>query len=724
LLRLILLCVLVAPSVASAYSVTLTGGSSGEVTRWHKPNLTYYLHPVGSADVVDGSDLQAVKAGWQQWNTISCSELNVTYAGDSNNLNIMSVGGPSNGKNEIAWIETNKWIYGQWVLGITNTSLNPATGEVSEADIGFNGYFNKWSTTGKAGTIDVLNVAAHEQGHFIGAQHVLGGWTPGNPPTMAPTADPNLKSQTLEAEDELAACYLYPKGEYTCSSDADCPFVVDDDQFGNEKYVLKITCESNGLCGGKSSQIPEGTKDYGEACASDFDCIDPYFCQQTGAGDGVCAKNCTSDAECGSGFTCFEYQNGGGGVCLPGGGGGSPVATKETGDQCSSPVECKSGLCVGGFGSTTAYCRNPCTPGSNDCGAGEECAQLSTGSKGACLPTEGGSATKGPGETCSSPAECVTGLCVGSGAGVSYKCREPCTPALNDCPAEHACVQLMGTAKGACFPSNKELGEQCAGDSDCISGHCLGVVGQDGFFCTQACTGDGGCPCGLGCTEFVGGQSFCTPNGVTACTPSGNPCEGAEECISQTCVSGVCRDPCQVTTGGCPPGNACKRYKQGSANGVCEPEGPTFSGEPCSQDGECQTLLCEQGVCSTPCDPATTVCGAGLACLQPEGATITICADAPEPVDTGADTGGDDTGPGVGDGVTGGVGDGPTGDATTGDVGAGAVGGGGSGGGGVEEPEEPGTCAAAGRSDAPLGPVALMLLLLGALMRRRTLSAQ
>jgi len=60
------------------------------------------------------------------------------------------------------------------VLGLTQTSFSPVSGEISEADIAFNGYLNKWSTNGKSGTVDVLNVAAHEEGHFIGAQHVLG----------------------------------------------------------------------------------------------------------------------------------------------------------------------------------------------------------------------------------------------------------------------------------------------------------------------------------------------------------------------------------------------------------------------------------------------------------------------------------------------------------------------------------------------------------------------
>ena len=719
---------LVLPALGHAYSIQLTGGNTGDPIRWHSNQLSYKLHSVGSADVVDGSDLTAVDSGWSQWNNVSCSALNVANTGQTSNKQVMSVGAAPNDINEIVWIETSAWAFGAYVLGITNTSFNPANGEIFEADIAFNGYLNKWSTNGKPGTVDVLNVAAHEEGHFIGAQHTLGGWSPGNPPTMAPTADPNLKSQTLEADDKLLACYLYPQGDYTCKTDADCPFVVDDDSQGQEHYVGKITCSGNGLCGGVSTQIPEGTKTLGEGCASDFDCIDPLFCQPTGGADGqVCAKNCNTDADCGSGFSCFPFSNAPGGVCLPfsggGGTGGGPSPTKDNGEQCSNPQECKSGLCVGSFGGNQAYCRQACSPTQNNCPSGEECAQLQGSGSGACLPSEGDSGTKPPGEACASPSECITGLCVGNGPG-TYKCRETCTPSLNDCPENHECFQLIGSNGGACFPVDPkgDLGAPCEFQNDCVSDMCLAVQDGPDPYCSQACVAEPDCPCGMMCTPFVGGESFCTKGGPTACTPSGNPCESADVCISQTCIAGICRDPCKVTVGGCAPGQGCLRFKVGSANGVCEPKGPQATSFGCQADEDCQSLFCENGTCEKPCDQATTVCGPSMACLQPAGVSLTICTPAPDPPMTG---GGTDGGAAGGDGGTGAAagGDGEAatdgGAADGGDAGGDVTGG--ANGGDTEGGTTGGGCQTGnpGSGGAPMGITLLVLLGMWALTRRR-----
>ena len=197
---------LISTTSAYAFSVGLLDGNNGNVIRWGTANVTVRLNATGSADIVDGSDLQAVRAGWSQWNNIACSKLVISEGPLTSNLALMAVGGAPNGENEVAWAEGPEWVYGQFVLGITNTSFSVPSAEIQEADIVFNGYLQTWSTNGSGGATDVLNVAAHEEGHFIGAQHNLGGYDPNNPPTMAPNADPYLKSQSLELDDENVAC--------------------------------------------------------------------------------------------------------------------------------------------------------------------------------------------------------------------------------------------------------------------------------------------------------------------------------------------------------------------------------------------------------------------------------------------------------------------------------------------------------------------------------------
>jgi hypothetical protein len=627
---------LLVPASAYSFSIGKVKNGTGAIVRWHVSTVTYHLHPAGSADIVDGSDLNAVRAGFQQWNDVSCSSLNFVEGNAASNSYNMSVGAQPNDLNEISWAEGSEWQLGSYVLGLTSTIMNAETGALGESDIAFNGYLNKWSTNGASGTVDVLNVTTHEQGHFFGAQHVLGGYDPNNPPTMAPQADPYLKSQTIEADDKNCACFLNPAGEYYCQSDADCPYVNETDGSGNESYVAKLTCINN-LCGGTSAQIPEGTKGFGEMCASDWDCKQPYMCQQTGTG-GICTQECNTDANCPSGYKCLEYSNAPGGVCYPDSGGTGPGATKDNGQACNNPEECKSGLCVGSFNGASAYCRQPCQVGMNNCLSGESCNQLQGTSSGACIPSSGSGANKGPGEDCTSPSECQSGLCVGLGA--IYKCREACSPALGDCPANYDCYPLQGSSGGACIPSTGgpagkgELGETCEVSSDCVSGFCLSIVGENGAYCSQACGSPNECPCGMQCTDFVGGQSYCVVGGSQACTPSGNPCVSSAECISQACIDGICREPCVVGGSSCPPGQDCLRVKAGSSSGMCSPIGGTALGGACTWDSECQSLLCESMdggplVCVQPCDPLSTYCGEGRTCLHQDGPGLFICVDIP-----------------------------------------------------------------------------------------------
>ncbi len=652
------------PRAAYGFAISLVYGNSGDVVRWHVPQVGYVLHSAGSADIKDGSELQAVRDGFTQWNTIPCTKLQIveTATKTFDPMLSMVVGGAPNDINEVTWAEGPEWIYGQFVLGITQTSMNVPSGELVEADITFNGFENKWSTTGAAWTVDVSNVCVHEQGHFRGVQHVLGGYEPSQPPTMAPTADPDLKSASLEADDKACACFLNPKVEYTCQTDDDCPWINDkSESTGQESYVGRLKCK-NGLCGGVSQQIPEGTKLLGDACASNYDCKKPLFCQQSGQG-GSCAHDCQGDADCPAvGFKCFPYSNGNGGVCLPyDGPAGGPVATKEVGELCNGADECKSGMCVGSFSSGSYYCRKPCKVGGTACGADEACEQLQGTSDGACFPKQGSPATKAPGEVCESSTECQSGLCVSALDSAEYLCREKCTLSMGDCAEGFDCALLSGGG-GACLPAvvpseKKGLGATCEYSTDCVTDICLSVTTTDGGklgpFCTTACDANPSvCPCSMGCEQFQSGKSFCVPGPPKGCIPSGNACGGDSECKSVACVEGICREPCTVGQGACPPGQACQRTSLGGTSGYCSALGGGAAGATCAADPACASLVCDlpfggggSKVCLAPCDPTATVCGGGLACVPHPTAGLTACGPPPPvPEDLGTATGTADVG--------------------------------------------------------------------------------
>ena len=203
---------------AAAFSVTL---SSGNVVRWNKKKLTYSLHPQCSADLPVNVCHQALRDSFKAWEGQPCADLEFVEQAMSNNLKLTAVGYSTNGINELAFIENNQWQYGAYTLGVT-APVFYQDGTIFEADIAFNGLQQTWTASGEWNKQDVMNVAVHEIGHYFGLQHNLGGYDPNNPPTMATTADPNLKSKTPEPDDLKGVCFLQPKGSYTCSSNDDC----------------------------------------------------------------------------------------------------------------------------------------------------------------------------------------------------------------------------------------------------------------------------------------------------------------------------------------------------------------------------------------------------------------------------------------------------------------------------------------------------------------------
>jgi MYXO-CTERM domain-containing protein len=273
------------------------------------------------------------------------------------------------------------------------------------------------------------------------------------------------------------------------------------------------------------------------------------------------------------------------------------------------------------------------------------------------------------------------------------------------------------------------LGDLCEYNNDCDSDFCLAIVGESNPpYCSTNCAGLADCPCGMKCSQFQGGVAYCTLGGPQNCTPSGNPCATADECISLTCVDGVCRDACEVGGAPCAAGQACQRIASTSINGYCVAAGDGLFGDSCGQDADCASLLCLNlgGVqsCQQPCDPQSSYCGDGMACLKVIGTTFNVCDEVPDA--TGAGTGtssgpgaGTDSGTGTGEGTDGGT----TGGFTTGGSTTGGSTTGGStttGGGEVDEAVKSSSCTVGRPSrSSPITPTLFLLLLLILALGRR-----
>ncbi len=660
------------PRPALPFAIETVSAGSKTIVRWASNNITYYLHPACSADLPPATCKAQLNAGFQGWMAVPCGALKFSEGAFCNtstgkctidktscsqdsdcassaNVKVIPMGYNSNGRNELVFIENSSWSFGQYVLGVTSPIFYN-NGAIFEADIAFNGYNYKWlADPNKIGnsTMDILSVAIHEEGHFFGVQHALPGYF-GNsdPPTMAPAVDPYGATATLNADDKKAICFLNPSsGKYGCSSDADCPYVLQNNaQTGNEYYEAKLTC-SSGACvfaGGVSTEPPTGTAALGGACTDDIDCKQGLFCQPYG-NSSVCSQTCSpQQQDCPSGFACYAYQSTPNqGACIKGQ--TQPTPTKNPGDSCTASSQCKSLMCVSGLCRTKCTLSNPVECNSKT----EMCAKVPSAGVGVCVPDTTPKLLP-TGSACTAGSQCVSGICLSdTGGSTGAVCRQLCTGKFT-CPSGFACVP-QSNGKQACLPGSDKMppGSACTGPEQCATGPCVLADGQQ--YCSKSCDlGDAAsCPCGMVCQASTAGN-LCLAGAKQACVEIGSGCGDTAECVpGGLCIENVCRAGCDVVTAeGCGPGEGCARVEAGNRQGYCTGAGNVPLSGPCSGDADCTSLFCDKDVsqnnefhCIKPCDPAAPVCGPGFAC-NALYATLGACflGDAPAPEGSDAAT--------------------------------------------------------------------------------------
>ena len=569
-------------SNAQAYSINMT--EAGFIIRWPKSTLHFYINPVGSDNVSDGSDVAAIRQSFDEWEQIGCSKLAFNDMGDTSTKKVLANGADPNGKNELIWVEDTSWQFGQWVLGVT-TPLTYNNGQIVEADIGFNGRQVTWSTSHQFGKGHIKSVAIHEIGHFFGQQHNL-QYNQNDPPTMAPSVDPYGKSGSLHQDDLLAPCFLYPAGNqgFTCNNDSECPYVVDRNSNDQEFYSAKLVCQ-NSKCvfgtGGGGTQ-----KTLGEACTSEQDCAGSLFCQPLGDGTAYCSQLCTpAQADCPGGFDCAPYQSGNGGACIPTG--DQPL--KPVGEFCNAHSECQSGVCYPN-GSGTWQCRTSCD-NDTQCDGSEGCFHAPGFPKGACLPTSDIPVSKVPnGDPCNSDDDCDSAICVPNiGTAGPFLCRSACDLMVG-CGGGFVCVDVHPTAGPSCMPESSvptlDNGAACATDGECSSEIC------DAGTCVPSCNIiSPNCATGQVCQrrEKDGVSGSCVPPGPIGL---GQSCGGDAACASRFCegLSGgdgmLCLTPCLPGGDGeCGDTRVCSTLAELEVLGACFEKNGDVPTEPVVTDG-------------------------------------------------------------------------------------------------------------------------------------------
>lgn len=533
-------------------------------------------------------------------------------------------------KNRVMWMTAAQWPH-MTELALTTTTYFTTSHEIFDGDMEINNDLNGapevWSTTGAPGSYDIDSVLIHEAGHFLGLNHTNGVSTA----VMYPFVPTGSTKRVLTPTDENDVCAVYPGGTggqgTTCTTSSQCSGGrVCEAVSGGSSKICTQDCASAGAAGcptGYTCQastagfacLPQiGTPDQCRFCQLGSECSSG-LCLRFDTGVTFCSLTCTDNAQCGPNYTCQMPD----GFCVPNANtctnqctsatdcatgytctGGTCTPRGDPGDPCTVSLVCKScGVCTRESATTaTSYCRSCCaTTGAGfcagcpntACGAGNTCAQLTTGNSSVCLP---GASAPGTCQACNN-GQCAEGLLC-----VAGRCRSPCNPA-----SPGTCQACTSSGACACPDEIAGVGESCGVVNNTLSacGPGLACVGASPV-CRTRCDGTAGsCPTGQVC-QLMNGLNVCVPGAEgNKCAPTTNT--GACN-PGLTAYLGRCYEPCNVNLG-----TACSSCVQSSANGagVCGcPDQISAANEPCGTQPDvraCQTgAKCINGSCRTPCD--------------------------------------------------------------------------------------------------------------------------
>ena len=172
-----------------------------------------------------------------------------------------------------------------------------------------------------------------------------------------------------------------------------------------------------------------------------------------------------------------------------------------------------------------------CVEGSPNCPAPGQCQQ------GYCDPVSGCAVQNlADGTSCSDgdastgPDECQAGVCVGAGPSCTSDAQ---------CGDGNACTGSERCVLGTCWPGTPL---SCGSGGQCQTGYCDTLFGcqlddlPDGTPCNDGDSGTTDDACSAGVCEGGGTVADCFSDGDCS---NGDLCDGSEQCISGTCVSGA-----------------------------------------------------------------------------------------------------------------------------------------------------------------------------------------
>jgi subtilisin-like proprotein convertase family protein len=380
------------------------------------------------------------------------------------------------------------------------------------------------------------------------------------------------------------------------------------------------TCQKDGVCNGAGAcrlwaagtlcleqYCDQATQHYRDLCNGLGVCSDggtlscaPYQCNAAGY---ECRTDCGEDAHCVVGYFCNASSQ-----CQQ----KFPV-----GSPCTAPNQCQSTFCVDGF-----CCDQACSANCMACNY--------PGQQGTCKYWDNDT---DPDVECGLCGVCNgAGLCRPAASGTDPKSE--CTQAAEDtcdfdgfCDGAYAC-RFWNTntvcVEQTCVVNTKYPTDYCSGDGSCVDSGEVNcepyVCNNDGNECLFACTVDVHCMAAYWCDG-----SSCEPKKA-----NGIACSGHNECISDSCVDGVC---CNTLCDG-----TCENCALEGKLGTCSYYVDNIDDElecglcrVCNGSGACRVVLSgldplSQCAMDTPgsCDLDGTCDGAGACRLWQDA---TVCVD-------------------------------------------------------------------------------------------------